>query len=336
MAKPNVREIAKRAEVSIATVSRVLNNHPSVSDAVRKRVLDAANSAHYVQTIGKRETLNVAYVFTGEAYLDSPYDAAVLEGIYEGLSDSNLNLMIVDARRTRRNSETYTQMFQRLGVRGALVRTTSGTRSVCEKIAAEGFPAVVIGDRFENLNLTCMDCESSEASREAVNHLIGLGHRRIAAVVHVIEDSDHAQRVQGYLDAMSEHGLEVDERLMMRVPASRQGGSQIIRRLATATDRPTAIYVTDPMTALGAMYEAQRLGMVIPDDLSIIGFDDADIRHMTWPAMTAVCQNATSLGRDACVALSRIMTGFDRTKIPPAPAAWFEVHGSTGQVHEHA
>ncbi len=330
---PNVREIAKQAGVSIATVSRVLNNHPSVSDAVRERVLAAANSKRYVPTVGKRETLNIAYVFTGDTSIGSPFDAAVLEGVYVGLTDTNLNLIIIDLRRSRRSGETYSQMFQRLGVRGALLRTTSGSRNICEKIAEQGFPAVVIGDRFENPNVISVYCESREASREAVSHLIGLGHRRIAICVNVVEDSDHTERLMGYQQAMHDYGLEVDEKLIMRIPAYGPGGGQVIRRLATTMDRPTAIYITDPVTAIGAMNETKKLGINVPQELSIVGFDDAEMRYMAWPTMTAVCQNAYELGHEACKSLCRLLDG-DQDPNTAKPAAWFEVHDSTGHIND--
>ncbi|MEZ6191358.1 MAG: LacI family DNA-binding transcriptional regulator [Phycisphaerales bacterium] len=330
----NVRQIAKEAGVSIATVSRVLNNHPSVSDAVRDKVLAAANNQRYVATVGKRETLNVAYIFTGDISVGSPFDAAVMEGVYNGLGDTNLNLVILDARRARRSDETYSQMFQRLGVRGALVRTTSGSRAVCQKIAGQGFPAVVVGDRFDDPDVTSVYCESRTASREAVAHLLALGHRRIAVCINVVEDSDHTERLNGYREAMAEHGLEVDDKLILRIPAYRDGGGQLIRRLATAIDRPTAIYITDPMTAIGAMYESQKLGLRVPDDLSIVGFDDAEMRHMAWPTMTAVCQNAYELGLEACRVLTRIIDG-EHAPQATAPVAWLEVHDSTGPVQSN-
>lgn len=324
-----VRSIAKQTGVSIATVSRVLNNHPSVSDELRNKVMSAANSRRYVPTVGKRETSNIAYVYTGDSSMGSPFDTALLEGVYEALSDSNFNLMILDLRRTRRNGESYSQMFQRLGVRGALLRTTSGSRGVCHVISEQGFPAVVMGDRFDDPNVTSVSCESRSASREAVEHLIGLGHRRIAVCVNIVEDSDHTERLIGYREALADHGLELDEKLVMRVPAQPGGGAQLIRRLVTAVDKPTAIYITDPVTSVGAMLEAQKMGLSIPKDLSIIGFDDTNVRTTVLPTMTSVCQDAKGLGREAYQQLSlKIKDKFGNES--KAPMAWLEVHESTG------
>jgi DNA-binding LacI/PurR family transcriptional regulator len=327
-----VRDIAKQTGVSIATVSRVLNNHPSVSDELRSRVMEAANGRRYTAHVGKRETSNVAYVYMGDASLGSPFDSAVLEGLSGAMADSNLNLMILDVRRTRRNGEAYSQMFQRLGVRGAVLRTTHGTRSVCEKIISQNFPAVVVGDCLAGVESACVYCESRTASREAVEHLIALGHRRIAISINIVDDSDHQERLAGYREAHEAHGLEIDPKLVMRAPGNRLGGSQLIRRIVTAVDRPTAVYITDPMAALGAMYEAQKMGLRVPRDMSIIGFDDAELRHIVLPTMTAVCQDATGLGREAFQVLSRLMSrqkdgnGSVHRVLP----TWFEIHDTTG------
>jgi DNA-binding LacI/PurR family transcriptional regulator len=326
-----VRDIARQTGVSIATVSRVLNNHPSVSDELRNRVMEVANSRRYVSSVGKRETSNVAYVYTGDVSLGSPFDAAVLEGLYEALADSNFHLMVLDLRRTRRNGESYSQMFQRLGVRGAVLRTTHGTRSTCQNIIENNFPAVVIGDRIAGVEPSCVYCESRSASREAVEHLVSLGHRRIAISINIVEDSDHQERLAGYREAHQDHGLEIDDKLIMRAPAFRQGGSQLIRRIITSVDRPTAIYITDPMTAVGAMYEAQKMGLHIPDDISIVGFDDGELRHTVLPTMTAVCQDASGLGREAYRVLSELIKSKRPMESNP-PAAWLEVHESTGPV----
>jgi DNA-binding LacI/PurR family transcriptional regulator len=330
-----VRDIAKQTGVSIATVSRVLNNHPSVSPEAREKVMAAVNARRYVTSVGKRNTSIIAYVYTGESSLGSPFDSALLEAVHDALSDSNYNLMIVDLRRSRRNGESYSQMFQRLGIRGAVLRATSGSKAACKEIAQQGFPVVVVGDRHDDVRLPCVFSESRSGSREAIEYLISLGHRRIAISVNVVEDSDHVDRLAGYNDAMSDHGLDNDSQLIMRVPAHRKGGVQLIRRVVTSVDRPTAIYITDPMAAVGAMYEAQIMGLKVPGDLSIIGFDDTEFRYTTLPTMTAVCQNATNLGAEAYRVLMNQISE-DTQVAGNSPAAWLEIHESTGPVADNA
>jgi DNA-binding LacI/PurR family transcriptional regulator len=174
-----VREIARQVGVSPATVSRALNNHPKVAANVRERVLAAMNRSGYVPTVARRSTTNIAFAYTGESSLGSPFDASLMFGMSDRMDEYGFDLMILNAVRARQPHETYSQMFLRKGIRGAVLRTTARTRHVCEEIAAEGFPAVVVADRFENPNVNFIYSDSREASREAVEHLIGLGHRRI-------------------------------------------------------------------------------------------------------------------------------------------------------------
>ena len=328
----SVREIAKYAGVSITTVSRVLNNHPNVSAEVRESVLSAANKARYVATVGRRAVNNIAFVYTGERSLGSPFDAALLQGIGDGLEDYPYDLMILDARRARRAEETYSNLFMRKGVRGAVLRATSQSRGVCEAIAAEGFPLVVIGERFEGTKIPYIYTESREASRDAVSYLLDLGHTRIAVCLNVVEDADHTDRLAGYKDALAGKGLAFDESLVWRVPANRGSGAQVIKRVLATTERPTAVYMTDPLTCVGAVSEARRAGLAIPNDLSILGFDDGDLRYTVFPSMTAVCQDATALGREALVLLESFMSGETPSGTSgKALRCWMELHETTGR-----
>ncbi len=340
----NVRQIAQQSGVSITTVSRVLNNHPRVSPEVRQRVLAATNAAGYAPNVGRKTACNIAYAFEGETTLDSPFDAAILAGIARGLDESGFDLMVLNVSRARLPYETYSQMFQRKGICGALLRSANPSRPVVETITAEGFPAVVIGDRLEGGRASFLDCDSRGPSREAIEHLINLGHRRIAIAMHVVDDYDHTERLAGYLEALSRHGIAADDNLILRAPASRAGGVQVVRRLLNLTDCPTAIYLTDPFAAVGAMNECRRIGARVPEDLSIIGFDDGDIRFGIHPEMTCVCQDAAALGAEAfsmlCgliqnAALSGNPTGLPLPSHPvvrKSLRAWLEIHGTTGPV----
>jgi DNA-binding LacI/PurR family transcriptional regulator len=224
-------------------------------------------------------------------------------------------------------------MFVRKGIRGALLRTTAKTRRVCEQIGEEGFPCVVVGDRFENGKVSYIYSDSRESSREAVEHLLALGHTRIAMATNVVDDSDHADRVAGYREAIQSAGSEGDPRLILRVPATPDGGTQLIRRLASLPGgRPTAAYIADPMSAVGAMNEALRTGIRIPQDLSIVGFDDGETRFLTHPRMTAVCQNTSEIGREAFAALHDMIAKPGTFEpLHSRLSTRLEIHESTGQ-----
>ncbi len=326
----NIRTIAQRAGVSISTVSRVMNNVAGVSDTSRQAVLAAVNAAGYLPEIGRRSTSNIALVYTSAVTLDSPFDAALLSGIYGGLAGSGDDLLLLDAQRSREPGESMTQLLVRKGVRGALLRVTTDSASMAEQIHAEGFPAVVVGSRLDTPGLPCVYSDSRGASREAIEHLIGLGHRRIAIATHVVDDSDHADRLASYRQTLAAHELPYDERCSLRVVANRAGGEQVIRRILSMKPRPTAVYLTDPLTAVGALCEARRRDVRVPQDLSIVGFDDDELRHALVPQLTAVCQNTPEVGRLAVALLQRRLSAAPSQQLKhEVLRCWLDIHEST-------
>jgi DNA-binding LacI/PurR family transcriptional regulator len=338
----SVRQIARAVGVSAATVSRVINSDPRVAAPVRNRVLDAANRLRYVAAVGRRPATNIAFVYTSAPSIGSPYDTALLQGLSDAMAQpGGLDLVILNAARARLPHESYSQMFMRRGVRGAILRASGESHDVCEQIVREGFPAVVVGERFASPRVSFVHAESRPASRAAVEHLIDLGHRRIAVCVNGVPDSDHADRLAGYRDALQSAGIDFDERLVFQAWARRDGGIQVIRKVASIARPPTAVYITDPMVAIGALQEARRIGLEVPEDLSIVGFDDGEMRFMSCPLMTAVCQDATAVGRAAFDVLREMIeqpeagAGVRASTGSQAPRrllqAWFEVHGTTAR-----
>jgi DNA-binding LacI/PurR family transcriptional regulator len=196
-------------------------------------------------------------------------------------------------------------------------------------------PAVVVGDRFENPKVSFVATDSRTGSRQAVEHLLKLGHRQIAICTNVVDDSDHADRILGYSDALTGAGLKVDPTLIVRTPANRPGGKQIIRRLMAGDDRPTAVYLVDPMAAVGAMHELMDMGLKVPAEVSLVGFDDGELRHLMQPTMTAVCQDAAELGREAFEMLHNIITATGKPPILRRTLPTIlEIHGSTAVVRK--
>lgn len=328
----SVRQVAKVAGVSIGTVSRVLNNHPQVSIESRAKVMDAMKRSGYDTSTRRHvESSVIAMVATGgPASLNSPFDIAIFDGISQGIQDHAYDLMVIDAQRARRANETFVQMLQRKGIRGALLRTTSSTRRVCEEICREGFPAVVIADHFDDPQIASCSVSSDLACRKAVEHLLHLGHRRIAITLNIIDDHDHALRFEAYKQALAAAGLPVEDRLVMRVPAHRDAGAVALRQIMGMPDRPSAVFCTDPLAAVGLMHEALRMGVSIPKDLSVVGFDDTDARFGVYPRMSSVCQDAAMMGREAFAMLQRIISGRTQSPLPPSTLdCWLELHDTT-------
>jgi DNA-binding LacI/PurR family transcriptional regulator len=325
----SVRKIAKEARVSVATVSRALNNHPEISSDTRERILKAANEVGYFGAVGKRVTTNVGLVYTSDTIF-CEYDAVLLSGIIRGVGEQRFDVTIVNLERDKGEGETYTQFFMRKGLRGVILRTLARSRHICEAIADEGFPSIVVAERFASANVNYICYDSLADSRRAIEHLISLGHRRIALAVHAISDSDHAARREGYQQALEAAGIPIDPELTVSVLADMDGGKSAINRLMSLPQPPTAIYFTDPLACVGALRRAHSIDLKIPDDLSIVGFDDGDSRFRSWPVLTAICQDAAQLGFDAALWLTRKLTGVSHDPMRKEMSTFLEVHETTG------
>ncbi len=300
----------------------------SGKDAVDKHKRQRRRAKRTTQSRLRSPTQNLAYVYAGEASLSSTFDIGVLYGLYVGMAESNYKLYILDLRRSRQSAETYDQMFRRLGIMGCLIRTTKNCRVAAEQLADQGVPVVVVGDSPSRPDLPWVASELRQATRVALEYLVSLGHRRIAMHVNVIEDYNYEECHTVYRQVLESQGLPYDEKLIIPTPIGQQGGQQVIRRLMSMPDRPTAVCMTDPMVSIGAMMEARRVGIAVPNELSVLGFDDEQWRFNTLPYMTCICQNAVWLGQEAYRALMDQIEG--TTPNIKRPAAWLEVHGSVG------
>ena len=329
----SIRKVAEDAGVSIATVSRVINNQKTVARAVRDRVLQSVNRCGYVPSVSRRSTNLVGLVYLGQSALGSPYDSALIQGMADAMEGGTLDLVILNVNRDRLPDETFTQYFLRKGVRGAIVRATAGDRAHCGEMFAELFPVVVLGDHFDHPTANFIYSDSRPTSYQGVEHLIALGHTRIAFASSDREDAEHADRREGYLAALEDSGLTADPKLQYSVPAHRLDGAQLIRNLMSTLEPPTAIYIVDPLVAVGAINEAHNMGIRIPDDLSILGFDDTDVRNNVYPRLTAVCQDARQIGFEAFTALaSLISNGVNGEPCRVIRPTWLEINGTTGEA----
>ncbi len=298
----SVRDIAKGAGVSIATVSRVLNDKPNVDPDTRRRVEAEVERLGYRPLVrGPAAPPVVGLVYTGDpGRIDyGAFDSALMSGIMRGLSEHHFDIVLLNLHRDKRNNESYRDFFVRKGVNGIILRTFAESRHVCEEIAEEGVSSIVVADRFENPAVNFICSRSEDESRLAVEHLIQLGHRRIALGIHQVRDTDHVDRLNGYRQALEAHGIEFDQRLVVSLVADVHGGGNALDFLLRLPEAPTAIFFTDPLATLGALHRCSARGVRVPEELSIVGFDDSDVRYHSYPAFTAICQDASQLGLEA-------------------------------------
>ncbi len=300
MSPTSVRAIASTLGVSPATVSRSLNNSPDVSETVRARVIAEARRVGYELPRRGAKTGRIGIIFFNDSSGPkfSGYDATIWGGVTRAAMALKFDVCVVDPL-DRRQGESFGAFAQRKGIEGLVVRVDEETRHVCTSIAVDGVPHVVIADRFDDEAVNYVCCNSSRPSRAAVEHLLHLGHRRIAVCHNTVLDTDHRDRIEAYRGALAEADIAVDPDLIVALNADIGAGAAAFNRLMSLPQPPTAMFLTDPALTVGALRRALEVGIRVPDELSIVGVDDERLRKMTHPVFTAVCQNAAELGHQA-------------------------------------
>ncbi|MGB0714517.1 MAG: LacI family DNA-binding transcriptional regulator [Phycisphaerae bacterium] len=321
-----IRQLAVAAGVSASTVSRALKNDPSIAAKTRERIAALAQEAGYAPT---RQDGPIGLVYLGPPTVDSMYDSSVMAGIMRGLTELQRDLMVVNLAQQIPDRESITSYFRRKGLAGVLIRSSSNARDICHAVAREGFPHIVLSERFDDESIRYVDCDSFAETLRATEYLISLGHKRIAFGMNRVSDGDHLDRLRGYEAALLRHDIPRDPSLIIRQYANHAGGASALKMLMSMPEPPTAAFFADPMLGVGAINMAHSMGLRIPDDLSIIGFDDAQVRFSVHPAMTAVCQDSVELGYLAAQSVCRQIESKESIAAHQLLPTVLEINGST-------
>ncbi len=336
-----VREIATNIGVAPSTVSRALSGSSRISEQVRDRVLREARRLGYGRG---RSAPRVGFVTLGIAFLNkyawpqfTGYDSLILAGMVRGAREARADVTFVDLQQ-RLHGESYRSFLAGRGVHGLILRVDDETHEVAIEIAKDGVNVAVIADRYDEPDVNFACCCSRNAAQDVVQHLIGLGHRRIGFCRNNVMDRDHRDRFDGYRAALEGAGIELDDQLHISRPADVAGGAAALNAFLSNAAPPTAIFFTDPLMTVGGLRRAVELGVRVPNEVSIVGVDDGDdTRQMTYPIYTAVCQRSADLGVQAARWLARTCGGDQSSEGPfrLVLEAYLEVNQSTAPPPAH-
>lgn len=305
-----IADVARRANTTAATVSRVINNSGYVSPATRQAVLDAIEALHYMPNAHARalktKRSRVIGLVTGD--LQNPYAVALAQSVQDAAADRGYIPFIATASGDDPASEVgVIETFYRQRVAGLVVASVPTPESdrLLLRLAELRFPVVVVGRTLEHDRVDSISASYQRGGAAATQHLVELGHRRIAFVGATLEEEDRVKRLRGYLEAMRQAGLPIrreyivgSERLSRSPRYSTQlTGYQAARRLLALPSRPTAIFARNDYTALGAMQAVKEAGLRVPDDMAIAGFDNTPMAAAMSPALTSVSQPTEEEGR---------------------------------------
>ncbi|MCI6004654.1 MAG: LacI family DNA-binding transcriptional regulator [Blautia sp.] len=306
-----IKDVAKEADVAISTVSKYLNggsvrreNKKAIEKAIRKLNYSPNSVARGLRT---SRTYRVGLV-TGSG--DNPHMAALLDEIErqlwkEGYSLIYLNTECCDEAAVRE----YVNFIAETGVDGIIV-TASGNSGDCLQRARDyEIPVVVMEECYTDVPTDCIQVDCAGGSYQAVEYLVNAGHRKIAAVCGPEKQMTAAERRRGYLRVMEDYGLPVSRENMPDGCFKYEGGYESIKKIWELPDRPTAVFITNYQMCMGAMEAVFELGIRVPEELSIVTFDDFELSVMVRPKLTAVRQPLKELSDEVCRTLIRRING---------------------------
>ncbi|MFG3441251.1 LacI family DNA-binding transcriptional regulator [Nonomuraea sp. NPDC047897] len=298
--RPTIRNVAERAGVSKSLVSLVLRGSPHVSEHRRQAVLQAARELGYRPNAVARSLVEGRTHLVGAlvADLHNPFYAEFLDGLQESLHGDGLRMLIGNSQWDPAFEDEAVTAFLELRVDGLVLLGIAPTSETLME-ATSYTPTVVVGER--DIELGGVDIvvdDDRHGARLAVDHLVELGHRRIAHIEGALPS-----RCEGYLVAMRRHAL-APYIMVEAAEATEEGGRTAALALLTRDPRPTAIFAGNDVVAVGVLLAAEELGLRVPEDLSVAGYDNTHLAASRHIALTSVDQSRRAMGRSAASLLS--------------------------------
>jgi LacI family transcriptional regulator len=318
--KTTIQDIAQKANVSISTVSRVLNDGVSVTEAKRAAVLQAVTELNYqpnvaAQALASGQTKTVG-VITQD--ISNPFYDAILRGVRQGLEGSGYSPIFADGRWQATKEQEAILMLLARRVDALVILGGCSSEELLRQIGHQ-VPLIVVGRNLPFLTNQCLPLDDFKGAHKATQHLIDQGHQRIAHITGILSHQDAIERRAGYEHALTDAGLELDFELIIEGDFLEQSGVLAVEMLFTRARPFSAIFAANDQMAYGVLLGLYRRGIRVPNDVSVIGFDDQRSSAFTTPPLTTIRQPAIEIGKTAAHATLHLLKGKPFT-MPEFPA----------------
>ena len=313
----SIKDVAHRAQVSVATVSHVVNATRFVSEATRLRVQRAIEELRYVpsalaRSLKSNRTHTVGMMIPNNS---NPYFAEIIRGIEDTCYEAGFSVILCNSDDDPLKQSTYVRLLSEKQVDGLIVLSSGADVELLDTLRAATMPQVVVDREIDDLAADLVEVNHEAGGFLAAQHLLRLGHRRIACIAGPLALSSARQRVQGYRRALHEADLAVDDRLLRYGDFTGAGGHAAMSSLLDVTTpehRPSAVFASNDLMAIGAICAAAAKGLRIPHDLSVVGFDDIALAAYSNPPLSSIVQPKHQTGELAAQLLLERIAQPDR------------------------
>ncbi|KZZ84934.1 MULTISPECIES: LacI family DNA-binding transcriptional regulator [Bacillaceae] len=316
-----ITDVANLAGLSRSTVSRVMNNYPYVSEEKKRLVEEAMKKLNYypnssAQTLRSQKTDTIAVFIP---MLTNPFFSYLLEGIDAVATENGFRLLVCQTRYDRKTERQFFNLVKSKQVDGIILTSIENDWSTVRDYMSYG-PVVMCNEYDHESNTPNVRLDQVYGGYIGTRHLIDKGHKKIAFCQGSFRSFISKAREAGYRLAMKEAGLQIRDEYAFRIAADYHDGKEVLKKIAAMVERPTAIFTGSDQVAAGIVYEARHLGINVPEDLAVIGFDDQPIAEMTLPQLTTIRQPAHEIGERAMkLMLNLVLPEEDAPPMPEEP-----------------
>lgn len=305
-----IYDVAREANVSMATVSRVVNNNPNVKPQTRKKVFDAIERLGYrpnavARGLASKKTTTVGVVIPD---ISNSIFAEVARGIEDIANMYHYNIILCNADKRKDKEIRVINTLLEKQVDGLLFMGGAVTEEHIQAFKTASVPVVLCATSDANESYPSVDIDHESAAADAVRRLIQHGHRRIGMISATLEDlSSGYARYHGYKKALEEAGIAFDESLVRIGNYRYESGSEVAQYFLGLSERPTAIFAANDEMAIGAIHAIQDAGLKVPGDISVISVDNVRMASMVRPQLTTVAQPMYDIGAVSMRLLTKLM-----------------------------
>ncbi|SHG22605.1 transcriptional regulator, LacI family [Microbulbifer donghaiensis] len=308
----NIREVARLSGVSVATVSRTLKDPRLVSPQTRERVLKA------VEETGYRPNLLARNFSSGKSYavvvlvpnVANPFFSKVIRGIEQAAQDQGYSVLLGDTQGKPEREHFYAGMALTSQADGLIQLDCRYPFAGKDAALAASVPMVNACERIaDDASYPVVELDNRSAARAVARHLVALGHRRMGVITGPAASPIVRDRLAGFCEVLRESNLELDEALLVNGEFTLSSGARGAETLLSAKRPPSAIFCMNDEMAIGAIHQIKKKGLSVPEDISVVGFDNIEFASFTDPPLTTIDQPAEELGRRAMETLLQIIAG---------------------------
>ncbi|MFC3120604.1 LacI family DNA-binding transcriptional regulator [Agaribacter flavus] len=330
-----MRKVSQMVGVSTATVSRALKNPEMVLPETRDKVLKAVEALGYrpnilAKNFSSGKTQTVVVIVTD---LTNPFFSRIVQGVEEEAQKLGYSVLLGDTNDDINRERVYAEMVLNNRADGLIQLDHLFPFADKDKEIAKTVPMVSVCDAIDgDYAYPYITIDNFAASRDVAKHLISLGHTKIGAIAGRDDSHVTSDRLGGLMRVMQEHSIPFNQDWFMRGGYTKQCGKESMEKLLALADRPTAVYCFSDEIAIGAIKAIKNHGLRIPEDISIVGFDNVDICEYMDPSLTTVDQPAVDMGRRAMQILFQLINGEPIQSITEYKPYTLLVRDSTGPV----